>query len=234
MKELKAVGIIPARGGSKGIPGKNKKEINGKPLIKYTLEAASRSRLHEIIVSTDDLDIKEIAVEMGIRVIERPSDISGDDASTHSVLLHAMKIIGRDFDIVMTLQPTSPLRTAKHIDEALMLFQEHPNADSLVSVVKVPHNYLPMSLMKQEGSWIRFYDGQQTLVRRQDKPEFFARNGAAIYITRTDRLFDYIVGGNILPYEMSKIDSIDIDDNHDWHFAEILLMESTRMKSKEK
>jgi N-acylneuraminate cytidylyltransferase len=123
----------------------------------------------------------------------------------------------------MTLQPTSPFRTSGHINESLLLFQQNPQADSLVSVVRVPHNYLPMSLMKKEGPWLNHYNDSAEFVRRQDKPILFARNGAAIYITRVNKLNEFIVGGNILPYEMSRIESVDIDDMEDWVMAELII-----------
>ena len=220
---MKVIGIIPARGGSKGIPGKNKKLLCGKPLIQYTLEAALHSNLHNIIVSTDDEDVKDIALKMGVKVIERPSDLAGDRVPTLPVLIHALQSTGETYDAAMTLQPTSPFRTSRHINESLLLFQQNPQAESLVSVVRVPHNYLPMSLMKKEGSWLYHYNENAEFVRRQDKPILFARNGAAIYITRVNKLNEFIVGGNILPYEMSRIESIDIDDMEDWNMAEIII-----------
>ncbi len=220
---MKVIGIIPARGGSKGIPGKNNKQLCGKPLIQYTLEAAIHSNLHEIIVTTDNADVRDIALKMGVKVIERPPELAGDKVPTQPVLIHALQSASEVFDAVMTLQPTSPLRTSEHINESLLLFQQKPEADSLVSVVRVPHNCLPMSLMKKEEPWLNHYDGNAALVRRQDKPILFARNGAAIYITKVDKLGEYIVGGNILPYEMSRIESVDIDDMEDWTMAEIIL-----------
>ena len=220
---MKVLGIIPARGGSKGIPGKNKKLLCGKPLIQYTLEAAIHSNLHEISVTTDDADVRDIALKMGVKVIERPPELAGDKVPTLPVLIHALQSASEAFDAVMTLQPTSPLRTSEHINESLMLFKQNLKADSLVSVVRVPHNYLPMSLMKKEGSWLNHYNENAEFIRRQDKPILFARNGAAIYITRVNKLNEFIVGGNILPYEMSRIESIDIDDMEDWVMAEMII-----------
>jgi CMP-N-acetylneuraminic acid synthetase len=220
---MKVIGIIPARGGSKGILGKNKKQLCGKPLIQYTFEAALHSNLHEIIVTTDDADVRDIALKMGVKVIERPPDLAGDSVPTLPVLIHALQSTSETYDAAMTLQPTSPFRTSGHINESLLLFQQNPQADSLVSVVRVPHNYLPMSLMKKEGPWLNHYNDSAEFVRRQDKPILFARNGAAIYITRVNKLNEFIVGGNILPYEMSRIESVDIDDMEDWVMAELII-----------
>jgi CMP-N,N'-diacetyllegionaminic acid synthase len=220
---VSVLGIIPARGGSKGIPGKNNKLLCGKPLIQYTLEAALESNLSDLIVSTDDDDVRQIALKFGVKVITRPPELAGDTVPTRPVLVHALQSSAKAFDAVMTLQPTSPLRTVLHINQSLSLFQQHPQADSLVSVVRVPHNYLPMSLMKKDGPWLNHFDDNASMIRRQEKPVLYARNGAAVYITRVDKLNEFIVGGNILAYEMTRIESIDIDDMEDWVMAEIII-----------
>ena len=220
---MKVLGIVPARAGSKGIPGKNKKILCGKPLIQYPLEAALNSKLNDIIVSTDDDDIRQIVIDLGIKVIIRPKELSGDLIPTLPVLLHALNSLNKQFDAVMTLQPTSPLRTSRHINESLDLFEQFPLADSLVSIVRVPHNYLPMSLMVKKEQWLDHYEMGTKLMRRQDKPVLYARNGAAIYLTRTNRLNNFIIGGNILGYEMEYIESIDVDDIKDLKLAEIIL-----------
>jgi N-acylneuraminate cytidylyltransferase len=120
---VRILGIIPARGGSKGLPGKNKKLMLGKPLISYTIDAAKASNLSAIAVSTDDKDILKIAQIAGIIAIQRPEGLSGDKAPSLPVLQHAVATIGTHFDAVMTLQPTSPLRTTIHINEAIDLFK---------------------------------------------------------------------------------------------------------------
>jgi len=220
---MKVLAIIPARGGSKGIPCKNKKPLLGKPLILYTIEAALASMVSRIIVSTDDDEIATIAREAGVEVLMRPAELAADNTPTLPVLQHVVAATGEAFDAVMTLQPTSPLRTARHINDSITLFTQNPEADSLVSVVRVPHNCVPSSLMKLEGGWLQHYDSQGALVRRQDKPVLWARNGAAVYITRMERLDSYIIGGMILPYEMGKAESIDLDEPDDWKIAEALL-----------
>ena len=219
---MKVVGFIPARGGSKGVPGKNKKLFSGKPLISYTIEAAIASDLADIVVSSDDEEILDIARDYNIKAIKRPEELSGDLAPTLPVLRHAISAIGGSFDAVMTLQPTSPLRTTAHINEAIAAFKNESDADSLVSVVQVPHNFTPGSLMVKEEQWLKHYEPQDKPLRRQDKPVIWARNGAAVYITRIDSISEYIVGGKILPYLMSKLESIDIDDMEDWVLAEAL------------
>ena len=131
----------------------------------------------------------------------------------------ALKKVNTGFDAVMVLQATSPFRSSIHINESLTLFKKSKNADSLVSVQEVPHNFLPEKLMDlNEG----LLEGKLEVKRRQETSVKFARNGA-IYITKIDNVSNYLIGGNILPYFMDKMSSIDIDDNEDWILAERLM-----------
>ncbi len=224
---MKFLGIIPARGGSKGIPWKNIKELNGRPLIAYTIEAALASKLDRVIVSTDSEEIAVTAREYGAEVIKRPASLSGDLAPTLPVLQHALNSVSGYFEAVVTLQPTSPLRTSQHINEAVDLFLKDPKANSLVSVVEVPHNMTPGSLMDISEGYLSNYLEQDGLtLRRQEKPTYFARNGAAIYITRTASLQEYIFGGKILAYKMKLSDSFDIDTSDDWLVVERMVRDA--------
>ncbi len=221
---MNIVAIIPARGGSKGIVGKNKKLLIGKPLIQYTLDAAlASSQFKLIIVSTDDQDIADLCLSQNVQVQFRPEHLCGDLVPTLPVLQHVISNSNIDIDAVMTLQPTSPLRTSQHIIEAIELFKQNHEADSLVSVVKVPHNFNPESLMKIEGNYLVNYLEVNPILRRQDKKTYFARNGAAIYITKRQQLEKSIFGGKIIGYEMAAIDSLDIDNIEDWEMAELIL-----------
>ena len=140
---MKILGVIPARGGSKGIPKKNIKLLNGKPLIAYTIEVALASNLDKVVVSTDCEEIASISKEYGADVIMRSENLAQDNTPTLPVLKDTINKIDSEYDAVMTLQPTSPFRTTKHIDEAIELFTSDKEADSLVSVVEVPHNFMP-------------------------------------------------------------------------------------------
>ena len=222
------IGIIPARGGSKGIPNKNITEICGKPLIVHTIEAALRSQLLDrVIVSTDCSNIAQVAHSAKCPVHIRPSHLAQDNTPTRPVLLDVLReahYSGYQPDAVMTLQPTSPLRNEIHIDEAISLFTSCPEADSLVSCVELPHIFHPYSIMaKNEDGYLVPSGANTHIVRRQDKPTLYARNGAAIYITKSDKLPEYIFGGRILPYHMSPLDSIDVDTPTDLYLAELLL-----------
>jgi CMP-N,N'-diacetyllegionaminic acid synthase len=221
---LKSIGIIPARGGSKGIPHKNVVDLAGKPLIAYTIEEALKSSLNKVVVSTDCDRICEVATRYGVEVVKRPQNLSKDDTPTQPVIQHTLLACNEEFDLIATLQPTSPLRKAKHIDEAMNLIKKYEDADSLVSVVKVPHNMVPNSLMIKKQDFVENVVEQPKLVlRRQNKLSFYARNGAAIYLTKARSIKNYIFGGKILGYEMNLIESIDIDDRSDLQMAEILL-----------
>jgi CMP-N,N'-diacetyllegionaminic acid synthase len=225
---MRLIAIIPARGGSKGIPRKNIHPVCGRPLIAYSIEAALRSRsIERTIVSTDDHEIAEISRQFGAEPRMRPAALAQDDTPTRAVLAHVVDELAREFyapDAVMTLQPTSPARTVRHIDDAAALFASHPSADSLVSCIEVPHIFHPLSVMRRnaEGYLEPFLPAAQPH-RRQDKPPLFARNGAAIYITRTTRLAEYVFGGRLLPYPMDEESSVDIDTIEDIARAEHIL-----------
>lgn len=217
---MNILGIIPARGGSKGIPKKNIKDLKGKPLIAYTIEAALKSNLTDVIVSTDCNEIAEISKKYNAKVIMRPANLAEDKTPTLPVLQFVIDSFDKNYDAVMTLQPTSPLRTIEHINESIDLFINDENVDSLVSVTEVPHNYMPEKLMHFNGKYLT---GNEKVKRRQDIPIMYARNGAAIYITKVDKINEYIFGGKILPYFMSKLNSFDIDDIEDWKIVERLV-----------
>ena len=217
---MKILGIIPARSGSKGIPKKNIKLLNGKPLIAYTIEAGLKSNLNKVVVSTDCNEIADISKDYGCDVIMRPVNLARDETPTLPVLIDVVSKLEETFSGVMTLQPTSPLRNKHHINEAIDLFKSDNDADSLVSVVQVNHGFMPNKLMTFDGKYL---SGKSTINRRQDSPLMYARNGAAIYITKTEKLNEFIFGGNILPYFMSKIDSFDLDDMDDWQILERII-----------
>ncbi len=227
---MRMLAIVPARGGSKGVPRKNVRSLAGKPLIAYTIEAARGARsLDRIVVSTEDDEIAEISRRYGAEVpFVRPVELAADETPTLAVLQHMVKELaareGYHPDAVMTLQPTSPLRTAAHIDEAIELFESDSSADSLVSCVRVPHIFHPRSVMRfdEEGYLVPYLPGDVP-TRRQEKETLIARNGAAIYITRTERLAEFVFGGRLVCYKMDEASSIDIDSVDDFAVAERLL-----------
>lgn len=216
---MRSIGVIPARSGSKGIPDKNIKLMAGKPLIAYTIEAALESNIDKVVVSTNSEVIARISQKFGAEVIMRPEELACDDSPTIDSLHHVINSLKEVYDLVFTLQPTSPLRKCIHINESLTLFAES-DADSLVSVVEVPHNYLPQKLMNYDGLYLQ---GDLKIKPRQSMSTLYARNGAAIYISNIERLKEQVLFGKIIPYFMTKHESIDIDDMEDWIIAEALL-----------
>jgi CMP-N,N'-diacetyllegionaminic acid synthase len=224
---LQTLAVIPARGGSKGIPRKNILTIAGKPLIAWTIEAALKAKnITRVIVSTDDYEIAKIAKKFKAEVpFLRPEELALDNTPTKDVLCHLMKSLKKTEswvpDAVVTLQPTSPLRDFSHIEEAISLFEADSIADSLVSCIEVPHIFRPESVMRLDarGYLIPYYNMNQPL-RRQDKEVVWARNGAAIYITRQNKLDDFIFGGNLIAYPMHANVSVDIDTMEDFYEAE--------------
>ena len=215
---MEVLGLIPARGGSKGIAGKNLAPLGGKPLIAWTLEAARASEtLSSVVVSTDSEEIA--AAADGSRVLARPPELAADETPMLAVLEHAVTELGRP-DVLVLLQPTSPLRRAEHIDEVVRLLVES-DADSVVSVVEVPHRYAQESLMALERG--RLTRPVEDTSRRQDKRPVYARNGPAVLALRPDRLGDDLYGGDCRAYVMRPEDSIDIDEPFDLELAEFLL-----------
>ena len=231
-KNLNILAIIPARGGSKGIPRKNIKLLVGKPLLAYTVEAALVSTyLARIVLSTEDKEIADVGKKFGADVpFLRPVELAQDDTPALPVFQHVIRELGirenYQPDIIVILQPTSPLRDAQHIDEAIEIFLQS-QADSLVSVVEVPHNMNPYSVMKLEtdGSITSFLPYDETKNIRQIKPKFYARNGAAIYICTYDCLMrrNSLYGNKTIPYFMKKEESFDIDDQVDWEIIETFI-----------
>jgi len=229
---MRILGIIPARGGSRGIPGKNLALVAGRPLISYTFDAARASRrLARAIVSTDSDAVAALARAEGIDVpFLRPAELAGDDTAMLPVLQHAIDALGGERpDAVVLLQPTSPLRRPEHIDEAIDLF-ERSGADSVVSVTAVPHQFTPGSLMQVEenGRLVALVPGPAP-TRRQDKPLLYARNGPAVLVTRTAVLDSgRLYGDTVRPYVMSRQDSLDVDEPFDLELVEAVLTRRLR------
>ena len=219
--------VIPARSGSKGIPGKNIKKLHGKPLINYTIEAAKEIfENSQVIVSTDDKEIAEIAASHGANIpFLRPKELAQDDSSTRDVILHLVDYFERKKSmpsVIVLLQVTSPLRNSKHLNEALDLFF-HKDCDMVVSVTESKTSpYFNLYEENKEGYLQKSKDG--TFTRRQDVPPVYEYNGA-IYIFKTKSIVESEMKDfeKITKYVMSKNDSIDIDDEVDWKIAEYIL-----------
>jgi len=218
--------IIPARGGSKSLPNKNIKELNGKKLIYYTIDAAREvAKDVDICVSTDSKKIIKIVEDYGLTVpFIRPESIAGDNSPTSEVVKHAYEFYlnrGKEYDVVCILQPTSPFRSGNHIKGALQKF--HFTLDMVVSVVNTKSN--PYYVLFEENE-IGFLEKSKkgNFPNRQSCPEVYQLNGA-IYLINSKSINNYINGNpqKIKGYLMDEIYSIDIDTSLDWEFAEFIL-----------
>jgi CMP-N-acetylneuraminic acid synthetase len=230
---MKVLGLITARGGSKGIPRKNLRALCGKPLLNYTCEAALAAKLDRVVLSTDDAEIREVGVNAGVEVpFLRPAELAAAEAGSFGVVEHALGWLnehGWFADIVVLLQPTSPLRRSEHIDHTLSVLLQS-GADAAVTIVKLPHNYSPFSIMQVgvdgilENWWQSRVDFDP--LRRQDHPALVARNGPAVLAVRTEALRreQVLYCKRMVGVEMSLLDSIDIDGEPDLIMAEALLM----------
>ena len=227
---MQTLAIIPARGGSKGINRKNIVHLNGKPLIAYTIESAREARsISRVIVSSDDEEIASIARALGAEVpFIRPGGLALDDTPTVAVLQHTISWLesaeGFIPDFVVTLQPTSPLRRAEHINEALSVLLD-TGAHSVVSVCPVEHS--PYWMMKLEGSRVNWLLGSvPEWSRRQDLSPVYRLNGA-IHATRSEVVMgeNKIFGDDTRVIVMDTESSIDIDTPHDLKIAEMILRE---------
>ena len=229
---MKVLGIITARGGSKGIPGKNLKPLAGRALLAYTVDAARDSgALDRVILSTEDAAIADAGRLLGCEVpFMRPAELSKDETPHLPVIQHAAQWMrehaGYQPDAVMILQPTSPLRSADDITAAARLL-ESTGADSVVSVSEVSAHAHPMRMLRVDarGEAVLFASGEpvrRRINRRQDLPQAWVMNGA-IYACRTAVLFDAepsLYGDRVAAYAMPAERSVSIDDFEDWAAAE--------------
>lgn len=228
---MKYLVVIPARGGSKGIPQKNIKKLAGKPLIYYTIDTARAIVSDEdICVSTDDEAIIKVVEEYGLSVpFIRPAELATDTAGTYEVLLHALEFYekqGKYYDVLILLQNTSPFRTVKHVRDALKLYA--PDIDMVVSVKECAANPYYCVFEEDEGGFLHICKGDGTIYRRQDAPSVYEYNGA-IYIMNVSVLKTTHMHKmrKRVKYLMDNRSSLDLDTMWDWRMAESLLMEGS-------
>lgn len=230
---MKILGIITARGGSKGIPRKNIKELDGKPLIAYTIEAAQKSGVFDrIILSTDDAEIAEVAKKYGCEVpFMRPVELAQDNTPHLPVMQHAVSWLKENENynpnLVAILQPTAPLRQAWHIKEAFELLLKK-EADSVVAVTEIPGHHSPYwAVVVDENSLGKLFIGdhiRNRIPRRQNLPQKTYSHCGALYLFKTELLFKKneanFYGDKVVIYPMEEKYSINIDSPDDWDKAE--------------
>ncbi len=225
---MKPLFVIPARGGSKGIPRKNIRPLAGKPLIHYSIEVArALTDDSRIIVSTDDDEIAATAELTGLKVgYRRPAELATDTAGSREVILDAMDEATRrgvDYDCVVLLQPTSPLRTVADVEGCLRLYT--PSADMVVSVVEAACNpYYDCFETDPSTGMLHVSKGDGLITRRQDAPKAWQYNGA-VYVINPDSIRRLPLGAmpRRIPYEMPRSRSVDLDSLLDWTIAETII-----------
>lgn len=231
---MKILGIVPARGGSKGVPRKNIKPLGGKPLIQYTIDAALKAKgLASVMVSTEDEEIASFSLKIGAEVpILRPPHLATDRSPTIDTVIHVVEWYRQRkneyFDAICLLQPTTPFRTSADIAAAIRVFQA-AGADSLITVVPVPHEFNPHWVFEPDstGKYLHIATGETTIIpRRQELPPAYHRNGA-IYLTKTSTIEKKhsLYGDKISFYVMDKSPQINIDTLQDWEEAEKMVHE---------
>lgn len=228
---MRVLGLVPARAGSKGVPGKNLRELAGKPLLAWTAETALGSGLLDrVVLSTEDDRVAELGTAAGLEVpFIRPSRLARDDSPMIDVAIHALTELRRRDgwtpDAVALLQPTSPLRTTAHIRAALDLAA---TADAVCSVTPLPKELCPHYVMQidHRGYLDYFLPDGENFTRRQDVPQAYRRDGT-IYLTRTEIILEQrsFYGGRCLPLVLLREESLSIDDEDDWREAERRLLD---------
>lgn len=227
---MKSLVIIPARGGSKGIPHKNIKLLDGKPLIYYTIDVARAIVSDDnICVSTDDDEIIKCVEKYNLKVpFVRPAELATDTAGTYEVLLHALDFYekqGKQFDNIILLQNTSPFRTAENVKEALRLYSDQ--IDMVVSVKETASNPYYNCFEEDNNGFLQISKGNGLFTRRQDVPKAYEYNGA-IYVINSQSLKEKPLGKftKRIKYVMDDLHSVDLDNMIDWKFAEFVIKEN--------
>lgn len=226
---MKKLVVIPARGGSKGIPHKNIKPLAGKPLIYYTIDVARQIVSDDdICVTTDDAEIIDCVENYGLKVpFVRPSELATDTASTYDVLLHALNFYeqqGKHYDAMLLLQNTSPFRTSDQVKEAIKLYSE--DIDMVVSVKECSANPYYCVFEENSEGFLNISKGKGNITRRQDAPKVYEYNGA-IYVINPESLKKMPLGKftRKVKYVMDDLHSVDLDTMTDWKYAEFIIKE---------
>lgn len=221
----RAVAVIPARGGSKGVPRKNLAVIAGRPLLTRAVQAATAAAsVIETIVSTDDDEIAAAAEQLGVMVVRRPAELATDTAPTPPVVLHALDQLSEDPDIVVLLQPPAPLRTGADVDAAVAALRADPILDSVVSVYQVGDEHpARMYSLDEDGVLVSLFPDLERH-RRQDLPAVYHRNGA-IYATEVPALRETgeLLAGRVGAYVMDASSTVNIDTLDDLAVADLLV-----------
>lgn len=224
-KDKRILALITARGGSKGIPGKNIKPLGGKPLINWTIDAAKSSEyIDRLIISTDSEDIAQIAQNAGCEVpFIRPAELATDKSTSMDAIMHALSSVGDNYDYLLLLQPTSPFRKVEHINA---IIQQGIDTKSKMTVSVTESKKHPAFMFSQENGVLASVVKNEQHQRRQDMPKVYEHNGA-LYFSEIPylKMVKSYNCQDVRAFEMGLIDSIDLDSPMDWLYAECILRE---------
>lgn len=216
--------IIPARGGSKRLPRKNILDLCGKPLIAYTIEAGLQSKyIDKVIVTSDDDEVLSVSKQFGAETLKRPDELASDTATTFDTIKHTIDNI-EEYDYVVLLQPTSPLRNEQYVDGAIKLLGEK-KAKAIVSVCEMEHSPLWSNTLPKDESMKAFLKEEVLNKRSQDLKKYYRLNGA-IYICEIKKVLEeqsFFLKDSIYAYKMDRTSSVDIDEKADFEFVEVLI-----------
>lgn len=223
------LGVVPARSGSRGIPGKNLRPLAGKPLLAYAAEAARQSGvIDRVVLSTDAEEIAKVGREVGLEVLFlRPPELATDETPMQPTVAHAVAQVeatGWSPEVIVLLQPTAPLRRGDHIARAVELLAE-TGASSVVSVVEIPQHFNPQYAMKiARGRLEPYLPEGRSVARRQDVEPAYSRDGT-VYVVRRDVVMheNDLYGSDCRPIVLSAHESLNIDTDEDWAAAELRL-----------
>lgn len=228
MDKIKILGIIPARGGSKRIPGKNKKKLDGKELVRYAIESTLSSKeITDFVLSSDDDEILKIGEDyQNLICLKRPTNISDDLAPAITYVNHVIETLSKEFDIVVIIQPTSPFTLGEDIDNTIRLLY-NSDADSSVSIMKLDHAIHPVKLKTLQNLELKpFLEEESGRMAAHELPELFVRN-CSVYASRINSIQSgKIIGDKCLGFEMPRERSLDINDPIDFEFAKFLIIKN--------
>jgi len=227
---MKVLGIIPARAGSKRVIGKNMRLLGGKPLTQYVIESATTSKLLDsIVLSSDDSGVLELTTQFThIIPLRRPDELAMDTSPAIDYVIHALEWMKKNkeqtFDIVVIVQPTSPLTTSEDIDATIQLLLDDDRADSAVSVMRLNQVTHPYKLKTIQGQWLKpFLKEEKIILQADELPDIYTRNGS-VYVARMSNIEKGVIAGEkCLAHIMPEERSIDINEPIDLEFAEFLL-----------
>ena len=226
---MRVLGIIPARGGSKGVPHKNLRLVGGEPLIVYAIRAAQQSRsLTTFLTTTDDDEIAEVARLHGAPALRRPPELAQDDTPMVPVLFHALTYAEQEakayYDAIVLLQPTAPIRTGEDIDAVIRILEKDSMVDSVISVCMTEDVHPARMYHLDEEGWMKSFNGEWETAQRQDLPTVHYRNGA-LYAVRRSVLVEQntVMGKRKKGYVMPRTRLLNIDDERDFIIADVLV-----------